>query len=69
MVKRTAQEPQNCNKCGSNDIELCNPVYKKDKNGKETDIPYLGMWMCSKCGHVIGRMMGEGYNELYTDEV
>lgn len=68
MVKRTDQKPQNCYKCGSNDIELCYPVYKKDKNGKETDIPYLGTWMCSN-GHVIGRMMGEGYNELYTDGV
>lgn len=69
MVKKTSHEPQQCSKCGSNDIGLFNAEYKKDKNGKKTDIPYLGMWLCNECGNTVGRMICEGCNELYEEDV
>lgn len=68
MIK-TSKNPEHCPKCKSKNICLINKVYKKDSSGKKTNIPYLGMWICSDCGETIGRKMNEYENELEPDSI
>jgi len=69
MRIKTSQSPIQCYKCSSKSIGLYDKHFKKDANGKETDVPYLGIWMCDECGEVIGRMIGEDYSEVHPDSL
>lgn len=61
---KTCKNPSHCPKCLSNNIDLFEKHFKKDKNGKDTNIPIIGMWMCNECGDIIGRRINEFQNEL-----
>lgn len=68
-IINTSKNPDHCPKCMSNNIVFLCDLFKKDKNGKDTNIPILGTWMCNECGNTIGRRMNELENEIYENDL
>lgn len=65
----TIQNPKHCPKCMSKNVILGDKVYKKDAEGKNTDIVVLGTWFCNDCGNLIGRKMNQYENDLDKDSL
>lgn len=68
-IINTSKNPDHCPRCMSKNIGLFNKCFKKDKNGKDTNIPILGTWMCNDCGSTIGRRINEFGNEIYENDL
>lgn len=65
----TTKNPTHCPNCMSKDIYLGDKVFKKDKNGEDTDTVILGAWFCNQCGDLIGRRMNQYENDLNPDSL
>lgn len=61
----TTKVPTQCRGCGSKKIYFNVDEYVKDKNGKDTKEPRLGVWYCAECNRMVGRKMSKDYNEIY----
>lgn len=65
----TTKDPTHCPKCKSENISLANKIFKKDKNGEDTDIVILGVWFCNECGELIGRKTSQYENDLNPESL
>lgn len=49
-IVHTSKKPSHCPECESQEVSLENKMYNDGKVN-------LGIWLCNKCGYIIGRKM------------